>query len=248
MGPAEICQNLCVNSEPHLTGITGHQWTQLLLTVSQIVQFCTHVLGVERNINMLVSKDEVIQYGSGAGSGKSHWPFRLDWSNGMLWYSYVSVRVPYPNCGPDTGWREGYAKKWETTYHHRHSGSFNSPGEFEESSHHCSQPTYALFRTSWQAGVCTDNQEPTTCFPVEIPKSCPEASPNSWSNNWVNWWPVLPVRCGSLLALRDFGKFLLDPTSLLWAYLSYVIMILGHNMWHIKGKWFTYKMIQSAYL
>ena len=33
------------------------------------------------------------------------------------------------------------------------SGSFNSPGEFEESSHHCTQPTDALFRTSWQAGV-----------------------------------------------------------------------------------------------
>ena len=52
------------------------------------------------------------------------------------------------------------------------SGSFNWPGEFEESSHHCTQPTDALFRTSWQAGVCTDHQEPATCFPVEIPESC----------------------------------------------------------------------------
>ena len=44
------------------TGKTGHQWTQLLLTVSQVVQFCTHVLGVERKFNMLVSKDgEVVQ-------------------------------------------------------------------------------------------------------------------------------------------------------------------------------------------
>ena len=41
-------------------------------------------------------------------------------------------------------------------------------------------------RTSWQAGVCTDHQEPATCLPVEIPESCPEASPNSWSNNWVH--------------------------------------------------------------
>ena len=37
------------------------------------------------------------------------------------------------------------------------------------------------------------------------------------SNNWVHWWPALPVSCGSLLARRDFGKFLLDPTSLRWA-------------------------------
>ena len=61
------------------------------------------------------------------------------------------------------------------------SGSFNSPGDFGESSHHCTQPTDALSRTSWQAGVYTDHQKPTTCFPVEIPESCPEASPNSWS-------------------------------------------------------------------
>ena len=63
------------------------------------------------------------------------------------------------------------------------NGSFNSPGDFEESSHHCTQPTYALSRTSWQAGVCTDHQEPATCFPVEIQESCPEASPNTRSNN-----------------------------------------------------------------
>ena len=67
-------------------------------------------------------------------------------------------------------------KKWETTYHHRQNGSFNSPGDFEESSHHCAQPTDAPSRTSWQAGV-------STCLPVVFPESCPEASPNSWSNN-----------------------------------------------------------------
>ena len=42
-------------------------------------------------------------------------------------------------------------------------GSFNSSGDFEESSHHCMQPADELSRTSWQAGVCTDHQEPTTC-------------------------------------------------------------------------------------
>ena len=42
-------------------------------------------------------------------------------------------------------------RKWETTYHHRQSGSFNSPDNFEESSHHCTQPTDALSRTLWQA-------------------------------------------------------------------------------------------------
>ena len=94
---------------------------------------------------------------------------------------------------------------------------------------------HALSRTLWQAGVRTDHQEPATCFPVEIPESYPEASPNSWSNNWVHWWPVLPVSCGSLLALRDFGKFLLDPTSLLWAVSFIVIMILGHNSGIWKG-------------
>ena len=66
-------KSLSANCEPQLTGKTGHPLTQLLLTVSQIVQLCTHVLGVERNFNMFVSKDgEVVQ----RGSGKSHWPFR----------------------------------------------------------------------------------------------------------------------------------------------------------------------------
>ena len=69
------------------------------------------------------------------------------------------------------------------------------------------------------------------------------------SKNWVHWWPVLSVSCGSLLALRDFGKFLLDPTSLFWEVSVIVIMIiLGHNQWHMKGNWYTYKMIQSACL
>ena len=55
---------------------------------------------------------------------------------------------------------------------------------------------------------------------------------------------VLPVICGSLLALRGFGKFLLDPTSLLWAVSVVVIMILGHNKWHMKGyNWLIYKPI-----
>ena len=47
---------------------------------------------------------------------------------------------------------------------------------------------------------------------------------------------VLPISCGSPLALRDFCKFLLDPTSLLWVISFVGIMILGHNRWHMKGK------------
>ena len=43
-------KSLSSNSEPHLTDKTGHQLTQLLLTVSKIVQLFTHVLGVERNL------------------------------------------------------------------------------------------------------------------------------------------------------------------------------------------------------
>ena len=134
---------------------------------------------------MLVSKDgEIIQYGSGPGSGpvsgKSHWPFR-GWIQvtGCCGTLRCQPECPIQTAAPIQGytWHEGYAKKWETTYHQRQSGSFNSPGEFEESSHHCPQHTYALFWISWQAGVCTDHQEPATCFPVEIPKSCPEASP-----------------------------------------------------------------------
>ena len=42
-------KSLGTNSEPQLTGKAGHQLIQLLLTVSQIVQFCTHVLGLEQN-------------------------------------------------------------------------------------------------------------------------------------------------------------------------------------------------------
>ena len=78
----------------------------------------------------------------------------------------------------------------------------------------------------------------------QIPERCSEASPNSWSNNWLQWWPDLPVRCGSLLALRDFGKSLLEPTSLLWAVYFVVVMILGHNSGIWKGidtpiKWYN---------
>ena len=95
------------------------------------------------------------------------------------------------------------------------SGSFNSPGDFGESSHRCTPPTDALSRMSWQVGVYTYHQEPATCFPVEIPESCPEASPNSWSSL------ITCLACELCLTinttLRDFGKFLLDPTSLLWA-------------------------------
>ena len=201
-------KSLSSNSEPQLTGKTGHPLTQLLLTVSQIVQLCTHVLGVdhvlgvERNFNMFVSKDgEVVQ----RGSGKSHWPFR-GWMEatgccGTLRCQseyHIQAAAPIQGCT----WREMIVRIGQGvgnhvistyTYHHIQSGSLNSPGDFEESSHHCTQPTDALSRTSWQAGVCTDHQEPATCFPVEIPESCPETSPNSWSNNWVHWWPVLPV-------------------------------------------------------
>ena len=103
------------------------------------------------------------------------------------------------------------------------SGSFNSPGDFGESSNHCTQPTDALSRTSWQTGVHTDHQEPATCFPVEIPESCPEAFPNSWSSL------IISLACELCLTistrLRDFGKFLLDPTSLLWAVSFGVIKI-----------------------
>ena len=151
-------KSLSTNNEPYLPGNTGHQWIPLLLTVSQIVQFCTHVLGVERNFNMLVSKDgDVVQCGSGPVSGKSHWLFK-GWMEATGCCGALRCQSEYPiqTAAPIQGytWREGYAKKWETMYHHRQSGSFNSPGDFEESSHHCTQPTDALFRTSWQAGVC----------------------------------------------------------------------------------------------
>ena len=63
-GPAEICQHLS-NSESQLTGKTGHQWTQLLLTVSQIIQFALMFYGLNETFNMLVSKyGEVVQCGS----------------------------------------------------------------------------------------------------------------------------------------------------------------------------------------
>ena len=78
-------KSLRANSEPQLTGKTGHQWTQLLLTVSQIVQFCTHVPGSSRQEPLTI--------------------WRLDWSNGMLRYSSVSVGVPY--TGIHMTWRIG---------------------------------------------------------------------------------------------------------------------------------------------
>ena len=47
------------------------------------------------------------------------------------------------------------------------------------------------------------------------------------SNNRVHWWPVLPAH---YWRLRDFGKFMLDPTSLIWAVSFVVIMRLGPIM------------------
>ena len=66
-------KSLSPNSGPQLTGKTGDQSTQMLLTVSQIVQFSTHVKGVEQNLNMLVSKDGEVVH---SAEGKSHWSFR----------------------------------------------------------------------------------------------------------------------------------------------------------------------------
>ena len=71
-------------------------------TVSQIVQFCTHVLGIERNFNMLVSKDgEIVQ----CGSDKSHWPFR-GWIEATGCCGTLRCETEYhiqTNCGSDTG-------------------------------------------------------------------------------------------------------------------------------------------------
>ena len=41
----------------------------------------------------------------------------------------------------------------------------------------------------------------------------------------------------TILAWRNFNKFLLNPTSLLWAVSFGVIMILGINKWRMKGSW-----------
>ena len=189
--------------------------------------------------NMLVRKDgEVVQ----CGSDKSHWPFR-GWMEvtGPGVAVLFGVGIPYPNCGSDTGihrtWRIGQEVE-EHVYRHRQSGSFNSPGDIEESWHNCTQPTDALSRTSWQAGVCTDHQEPATCFPVEIPESCPEASTSSWSNNWDNWWPVLRVSCGWLLAQRfwqiSVGPHLFSgPYFLLWSWYWDTIVAYERELIHL---------------
>ena len=195
---------------------------------------------------MLVSKDgEIVQ----CGSGKSHWPFRgCIEATGCCGTPRCQSEYHIPTAALIQGctWCEGYAKKWETTYHHRQSGLFNSPGDVEQSSHHCIQPTYRCAISDVMAGGCL-YRPPGTGYvlPSWKPRnhSCTGASPiNSWSNNnWVHWWPVLPVRSGSLLALRDIGKFLLDPTSL--QPVSFVVIkILGHTKWHMKGNWYTYKM------
>ena len=64
------------------------------------------------------------------------------------------------------------------------------------------------------------------------------------SNNWVSWcYLYLYCLACELLALRDFGKFLLDITSLLWAIYFVLIMILGNNKWHMTGNWHSDKMV-----
>ena len=150
------------------------------------------------------------------GSGKGQWPFR-DWVEATGCCSTIRcLRVPYPNCSSDTGihmtWRIGQevgdhvspSTEWIVQFAWRLWG-------IVQSLHAACRCAISDVMASGCLTVCTDHPEPATCFPVEISESCPEASLNSWSNNWVNWWPVLPVSCGSLLALRDFGKFMLDP-------------------------------------
>ena len=157
---------------------------QTKLTVSQIVQLCTHVLGVERNFNMLSVKmaklssvDRARDRARVIGHLEAGWKQRdVAALLGVSQSTLSKLRLRYRDTHdvkdmPTSG-------RPHITTDRVESGSFNSPSEFEESSHHCTQPTDALFRTSWQVGVCTDHQEPATCFPVEIPESCPCRSPS----------------------------------------------------------------------
>ena len=165
---------------------------------------------------LLVSKDvEVVQ----CGSGKSHW--EAGWKQQdvavLLCASQSTIsklQLRYRDAH-DVKDRPRSGSPRITT---DKSGSFNSPGDFGESSHHCTQPTDALSRTSWQAGVYTDHQEPATCFPVEIPESCPEASPNSWSSL------ITCLACELCLTistrLRDFGKICWTPPLFSGPYFS----------------------------
>ena len=162
----------------------------------------------------------------------------------MLRYSLVPVRVPYPNCGYDTGthmtWRIGQEVGDHVSPQTRVDRSIRlaTLGNRRITARNL-QMRY-LGRHGRRVSIQI-HQEPATCFPVEIPESCPEASTNSWSSL------ITSLACELCLTistrLRDFGKFLLDPTSLLWAVYFGVIKILWHNKWHIKGNWYTYEMV-----
>ena len=230
VGPAEICQNLSVP--------IVNQSSQARLVINELnfypqwVKLYSHILGVERNFNMLVSKyGEDVQ----CGSGKSHWPYR-SWMEATGCCGTIRYQSEYhiQTAAPI----QGYTDLRDSTDRPINGKPCNIHVHISPQTEWIVQFTWrlrgivtslhaaytdALSRISWQAGACTDHQEPATCFPVEIQESWPEASPKSWSNNWVHWWPVLHVSCGSLLTQRYFGKFLLDPTSLLRA-IAFVVI------------------------
>ena len=195
-------KSLSTDSEPKLTGKTGHQWTQLLLTVSQIEQFCTHVLGLNKTLtcwSVKMVKSSSVDRARAIGHLEAGWKQR---DVAVLFsVSQSTISKLRLHTGIHMTWRIGQ----EVGDHiSPQSGSFNSPGDWQ---------IIASLHAAYRCAI-------SDFMAVEIPESCPEASPNSWSNNWVNWWPVLPVSCGSLLSLRDFGKFQLDPPLFSEPYLS----------------------------
>ena len=64
------------------------------------------------------------------------------------------------------------------------------------------------------------------------------------SNNWVKW--VFPVSCGSLFGTERFWQISAGPhLSALGCIFRCEISldVLGHNKCHMKGNWYTYKIV-----
>ena len=216
-GPAEICQNL---SEP----IVSHSSQGILNSMNSIITHiesnCTvlhSVLGVERNVNILVSKDgEIVQ----CGSGKGNWPFRVrvEKQRDVAVLFGVSLRVPYPNCYSDTeidmtcrivqnSGRPRISK-------YRVDRSIRLATFRNRRITACSLQMRYLGRHGRRVSVQTTRnrlhasqlksrkaaQKPLLTAGVAI--------------EFIDVRPVLPLSCGPLLTLRDFGKFQVDPTNL----------------------------------
>ena len=215
-------KSLSANSETQLTGKTGHQWTQLLLQLlggasGQLsgISNGKHVTGSWWSVQTPACHN----VRDSACVGGVQWCDDSSKSPGVLkdplclwWYLYVEITW-FPISWP-----------FRTILHvmcipvSEHQFEYGTLTHTDE--YRCFHPA-----SKWSMAVVDPHWTTSPSLLTNMLKF--RSTTRRWvqnctiwltvRNNWVHWWPVLPVSCGSLLVRRHFGKFLLDPTSLLWA-------------------------------